>query len=289
MGLPEEEELDVAAGLGDAGDGADHRDRVEPLPDATAPEQHRVGLGDAFHDALEHAARGGRRLGREAKRHDVDQSAQRRIGGVRVDIDPPEGGEQAEPQVTLAFARAQKRVTGQEREQLPLDDLAMHPVALGSIRTGGEEGQNLDQQRVVEVVDHLRAAPCKRAHRSRAELLGEDDVRAACEVEEPSVGEPGPDEHVGEVDLDVGLGRDDQRDLGAVRELAREVEVADAGAGHLAADAVVRDDEGAGHRPSSSGTRRTARRGVFRPKRGVPLDLGIRAQVGRLPHRYPSP
>ena len=98
--------------------GPDRRERVEPVPDAAAPEQHFVVGLDAGNDALYRRRGGHRRIGLQAERHDVDQVSQIRIGVGDLGIDPAERAEHAEPEVALALARADEGAPGRERDLL---------------------------------------------------------------------------------------------------------------------------------------------------------------------------
>ena len=178
MAQAEEDEPDVVAAARELGHGVDDRQRVEPVPDAAGPEQHAIVLADAGHDALEHAARGARRLRRDAERHDVDQLAQRRVARVALVVDASRLQQRAEPEVALRLARADERVAGSQ------DDGVGEPVQhrglgrLAVVALPRVEREVLDVQRRVEVVDAARSRAGEPPHRRHGQALRDDAVGA---------------------------------------------------------------------------------------------------------------
>ena len=94
-------------------DGADHRERVEPVPDSARPEQDLVARADPGHDAAQRRA-WFRRLRVDTEGDDVDERAQRRVARVARAIEASRARQCAEPEVALLLARADERVSCRE-------------------------------------------------------------------------------------------------------------------------------------------------------------------------------
>ena len=129
---------------------------------------------------------------------------------------------------------------------------------LGAHRPAGAPGEQLDDDRVVEVGDEARRAAGEPLEHYRRQFLGDDDVVLAGGGDERlDVGHPGRDQ------LDPRVGdrarrRRGERHVARRREHARELVGADRGAGHAGADGLGRDDEHRGPHPrSASSVRRS--------------------------------
>ena len=137
--------------------------------------------------ALHHPARlRRRRFVRQPERHDVDQRAERRVGGVRERVDAPRGLQRADPEVPLPLARAD--------EVVALAQLLVHRVedagglgvdGLGRegrrrarrVRDGGRPHlEVLDRERTVQIDDDLRRQAPEQREAIEREALDDDDV-----------------------------------------------------------------------------------------------------------------
>ena len=85
-------------------------DRVEPVPDATGPDNHLIVRCNARVYTLEGVAYGLRRRAADTEGQHVDQQAQRLISSVVVGVDPLVGGEHPQPVVALLLAGAEEEV-----------------------------------------------------------------------------------------------------------------------------------------------------------------------------------
>ena len=108
------------------------------------------------------------------------------------------------------------------------------------------ERERLEQQRVVEVVDDVPAAPGQALHGRDRQLLGHDRVERLDELPEASVAEVLRAHETNTREILVGLVRDHQGHVEAVSQLHGELPVPDAG------PAIVRptgsfDTKDAGH------------------------------------------
>jgi hypothetical protein len=81
-------------------------ERVEPVPEATAPQQNLVVGTDAWVDALEHLPGMARGLRWQAKGHDGDEPTQGGVVGVCVGVDPSNDRKGPQPIVPLLLAGA---------------------------------------------------------------------------------------------------------------------------------------------------------------------------------------
>src|ERR671935_1761966 len=99
-------------------DRADGCERIEPVPDPSAPGQHLVVFADAGDDAPEHALRRDGRLALDPERDDVYEVSEARVVCGRFRVDPADGTEHAEPEVPLPLARADERVAREQRDLL---------------------------------------------------------------------------------------------------------------------------------------------------------------------------
>ena len=82
------------------------------------PEQHAAVLVDARDDALHRAPLGLRRLRIDAEWDDGDEALERGVGRVLVVSDPAQAAEDAQPEVALPVAGAQKRAARREGQDL---------------------------------------------------------------------------------------------------------------------------------------------------------------------------
>ena len=119
-------------------DGADHRERVEPVPDAARPEQDLVVRTDPGDDAAQRRA-GLRRLRIDAEGDDVDERAQRRVARVALAVEATGARERAEPEVALLLARADECVACRERDFLGQEIQLRHGRAVGGVLLAGVE------------------------------------------------------------------------------------------------------------------------------------------------------
>ena len=153
----QEDEVDV---VGEQGGGADRGRRVEPVPDAAAPQQHAV-LGADGGQRLPDRRRVGRarRRARDAERHD-DEALQ------RVGLEQLAQREAAEPEVALALARADDEVGGgQVRRGGPGDDAAQARAGGGGL--AARRLDHLDDGGVVEVDGEAGRQPPDAAEQAR--------------------------------------------------------------------------------------------------------------------------
>ena len=101
-------------------DRVQQRQRIEPVVDASTPEDHFVVDPDTGHHAAQRGREVLRRLILDAERHHGEQRAE--IGAVVVGVlvEPPDGRELAEPEVALTGAGTQEEVAAPE---LLVDDV----------------------------------------------------------------------------------------------------------------------------------------------------------------------
>ncbi len=176
MRQPEEQQLDVASGLRETCDGADDGQRVEPVPDPTAPEQQAVGRLDPRQHSFHRRPRCGRSRV-DAERHDGDERRQGRIVCVGLRGHSPERRERPQPVIALPVAGAEKRVSEQKRDACRGDDLvvanALQPIACLLF---GEEGGGLHECRRIEIEDQPDACPAQPSYQAERQGLRHDDV-----------------------------------------------------------------------------------------------------------------
>ena len=263
-------------------DRADRGRRVEPVPDPAAPQQHARVRGHQH--AAQHRLRARRRrLRPDPERH--DREAVERVGLQRL---PPR--QDAEPEVALALARAEREVGRRQMRRRGAPDDAVQPrPRRRRLRARGLD--RLDHGRVVEV-DHepgrLLPDPPEQARR---EQLGDDDVVLAdgadqrVVVHQPGLQQPQPG-GLPRQRAPRGRGERDRRVGG---ERAGELVGADRRPGHTSADRFCGDDEDARRRQVEQygrlerrPTRRACRRGAARDRaRPAARRVGVRQPAGR--------
>ena len=180
-------------------DRADEGQRVEPVVDPPAPQDHLVLRPDPRYGALDGVAgllRG--RLG-DPERDDGDQRVEAPVLVVHLRVDPPLTGELPEPEVALLDRGAQQEVGA---PQLVVE----HPGGLANGR-GAPDGSQvagllelLQMERVVDVRDQDRRAGIEPGRRLEQEALEDDHVRPI--GQRAQRGDPDGGE-----DLEVGMRR----------------------------------------------------------------------------------
>ena len=165
-----------------------------------------------------------------------------------IEADPAEAAENAEPEISLAVAGAEKRASRRESQDLlehrrPGERAGVRGRTLVTVVVR----QRLEEQRVVEVVDDAGASAREALHSRDRQLLRDDGVAGVHEAAEAPVAEllRLDDAHAGQVVLRIV--RDHERHVEATSEFRRELPVANARAGHRAAHRLVRHEKDAGH------------------------------------------
>ncbi len=229
-------EVHVVARAAQHLDGADRRERVEPAPDAAAPDEYAVVRVDTRPGRC---GRGrGSRIVRDPEGHHVDQRAPARVAAIAGRVEQAPEDHPAEPEVALPLARADHEVGGGQAGEHAERRDPLRPPCLGE-RLGAGGLEHLDRQRVVEVEDDADRRAGEPPQQLAGQALHDDDVVARGRSGEGVVVAHAGLEQIQASHLGLGLGRLGGGPCGAgiwQSGRARAGQVARAGSGerHLA-------------------------------------------------------
>ena len=173
------QQLNIAARLGNITHCANHGARVEPAPQAAAPQQNRILLRvylllrENRAVAMEHRARGGRRLGRQPERHAAEPARQRGIMPVLRRRHPPDGGQHAQPVIPLMLVAIKKEIAAQQQHFCPFDAIRIRQTGLPE-RQMGMMLQQFDGQGKGQVDNHWRVLQKQRREMKHKSLRHND-------------------------------------------------------------------------------------------------------------------
>src|ERR1019366_6731618 len=165
-------------------DGPDERRRVEPVIEPASPDHDVVVGPDARHDSAQGGSCPDRRVVGKAEGYDVEETAERGVVPVGAGIDPSQGGQKPQPQVSLL-------VTGAD-EEVPTGQLFLEGTnrvgdvdrALRLLVVTGEH-ERLEMERVIEVEDHDLARNAELGNVVKEIALHDGDVTPTLELLEP--------------------------------------------------------------------------------------------------------
>ena len=249
--------MDRRLAVGQSLDHPDRRQRVQPRPDPAAPDEDPVVGPDLGPRAQKRLAclRG---LGRQPRRHDVDQLAKAAVAVVEVAVDQVVTGEHPEPVVALAIARADDEIgAGEVGDRVRGDD--RRPASLRARGPGAIPLGGLDHDRVVEIGDVAGVQPGQRVEQVRRQALGDDDVVVLDRGHEPRVVLRGGVDHLDAQVLHHACLRGRDGDLAArLGDHLGELHRADRGSRHPQADRLSADEQHPSHRDLPTRARSSA-------------------------------
>ncbi len=110
--------------------GADQRDRVEPVVDATSPEDDAAALVHVIEHAPDARPYERGRVVRCPERDHIDEPTHRVVGAIGRRIDSTEARQLAKPEIALFLTRADEEVAAQQLLVQDCDS-SMHGVPPG--------------------------------------------------------------------------------------------------------------------------------------------------------------
>lgn len=240
MNTTQEDKMHSAPLLAERVHGKDERFRIEPLVDASAPQQNQVIGRDAETCSKSSLPRRCPWL-RNSKRDDRQNVFERTAGTRRESkrIDPVEQHERAKPEIGLPLRCADEMIRVQNLVDEQHGRLLVERPSLRNVRPC-RGLQQLERQRAVQVCDKGSSSPPQVGPAHEHVALNHDDVRSGSRVAHRVIARL--DELNPRAASEVARTARDERCSEARRQGATQFQGADRRARHLSADDIRTDD-----------------------------------------------